>query len=82
MFICDLGSDWMAHPFLRSKFLVHDEEQVRKIVESGIHEVYIDPARGLDVRDAPTHVEVEAQISTDLRPACRKESAAAQDLRA
>ncbi len=66
MYICDLGSDWMAHPFLRSKLLINDEAQIRKIIESGIHEVYIDPKRGIDVVDAPTHVEVEEQITEEL----------------
>ena len=66
MYICDLGSDWMAHPFLRSKLLIRDEEQIRKIVESGIHEVYIDPKRGKDVVDAPTHQEVREQITEEI----------------
>lgn len=66
MYVCDLGSDWMAHPFLRSKFMVKDDAQIQKILASGIHEVYIDPTHGLDVADAPTHVEVNAQISEEL----------------
>ena len=66
MYVADLGSDWMAHPFLRNQFAVEDEATVRKIVEAGIHEVYIDPARGLDVADAPTEHEVRKEIEAEM----------------
>jgi HD-GYP domain-containing protein (c-di-GMP phosphodiesterase class II) len=66
MYIADLGSDWMAHPFLRQSFPVKDEATIAKIVESGIHQVYIDPARGLDVDDAPTHHEVQRQLEEEM----------------
>jgi putative nucleotidyltransferase with HDIG domain len=66
MYIADLGSDWMAHPFLRNSFPVKDEAMIAKIVESGIHQVYIDPTRGLDVDDAPTHYEVERQLEEEM----------------
>jgi putative nucleotidyltransferase with HDIG domain len=66
MYVADLGSDWMAHPFLRNQFAVKDEATVRKIAESGIHEVYIDPARGLDVHDAPTVHEVQKEIEAQM----------------
>ena len=60
MYICDLGSDWMAHPFLRSKLVVKDEAQIRKIIDSGIHEVYIDPKRGLEEIQRAKKVHSEA----------------------
>jgi putative nucleotidyltransferase with HDIG domain len=66
MYVADLGSDWMAHPFLRSSLKIKDEAMVAKIVESGIHEVYIDPAKGLDVADAPTQHEVERQLEEQM----------------
>ena len=66
MFVCDLGSDWMAHPFLRSAFAVKDESMVQKIVDSGIHEVYIDPKRGDDVADAPTAEEVTEHLEQEM----------------
>jgi putative nucleotidyltransferase with HDIG domain len=66
MYIADLGSDWMAHPFLRSSLKVKDEAMIAKIVASGIHEVYIDPAKGLDVQDAPTRHEVEQQLEAQM----------------
>lgn len=66
MYVADLGSDWMAHPFLRNSFAVKDEATIRKIVESGIHEVYIDPAKGLDVADAPTEHEVREELEAEM----------------
>jgi len=62
MYISDLGSEWMAHPFLLNQFAVKDEAAIQKIVDAGIHEVYIDPLKGLDVADAPTEHEVQKEI--------------------
>ncbi len=66
MYVSDLGADWMDHPFLRSQFAVKDEATIRKIVDTGIREVYIDPARGLDVADAPTEHEVRKEIEAQM----------------
>ena len=66
MYVSDLGSDWMSHPFLRSAFAVKDEAMVKKIAESGIHEVYIDPSRGDDVPDAPTAEEVTEHLEHEM----------------
>lgn len=66
MYIADLGSDWMAHPFLRNSFAVKDEATIAKIIEAGIHQVYIDPERGLDVADAPTDSEVNRQLHEEM----------------
>jgi HD-GYP domain-containing protein (c-di-GMP phosphodiesterase class II) len=67
MFLQELGGSWMNHPFWRSKFVIDDPEDILKIVKSGIEEVVIDTAKGLDVAsekiagqgkaaDKPTHV--------------------------
>lgn len=66
MYIADLGSEWMAHPFLRNSFAVKDEATIAKIVKSGIHEVYIDPGKGHDVEDAPTRHEVEKRLEQEM----------------
>ncbi|WP_046114807.1 HD-GYP domain-containing protein [Aquincola tertiaricarbonis] len=49
MFIQELGGSWMSHPFWRSKFLLTDEKTLAKVVESGVPDLVIDTARGLDV---------------------------------
>ena len=66
MYIADLGAGWMDHPFVRNQFAVNDEATIRKIAECGIREVYIDPAKGLDVADAPTEHEVRREIEAEL----------------
>ncbi len=66
MYVCDLGAAWMDHPFLRNQFPVKDEATIRKIVDAGIREVYIDPAQGLDVADAPTEHEVREEIEAEM----------------
>ncbi|MCX9157878.1 HD-GYP domain-containing protein [Niveibacterium sp. 24ML] len=66
MFLHDLDCGWMEHPFLRNKFMLDSEAQIEKIVAAGIHDVYIDTARGLDVQDAPTAEEVKASIEREM----------------
>lgn len=59
MFIHDINCSWMDHPFATNIFLVRDEERVRQVCSLGVHEVYIDVSKGLDVADAPTRTEVD-----------------------
>jgi putative nucleotidyltransferase with HDIG domain len=66
MYIHDLNCSWMDHPFVTSQFLVRDAQRVGEIQSLGIHEVYIDTRKGLDVEDAPTQAEVEAHIAQDM----------------
>lgn len=66
MYIHDLSCDWMTHPFVRQRFLITQEEEIRKIVAAGIHDVVIDSARGLDVQDAPTLEEAAARTESEL----------------
>lgn len=66
MHIEELGCDWLSHPFFRSSFKVTAEDQISKIVEAGIHDVYIDTDRGLDVPDAPTAQEVRDTLQQQI----------------
>ena len=63
MYIHNLSCDWMTHPFVRNRLLLKTEDEIRKIVDAGIHDVVIDCSRGLDVDHAPT-VE-ETRIRTE-----------------
>jgi len=67
MFIHDLNCDWMSHPFLRNRFCISAEAEIQKIADSGIHEVYIDTDRGLDMIHAPTEGEVQQQLESEMR---------------
>jgi putative nucleotidyltransferase with HDIG domain len=62
MYIHDLNCDWMEHPFLTNSFLVDGKARIAKIRSLGIHEVYIDTDRGLDIANAPTKEEVQAEL--------------------
>lgn len=66
MFIHDLDCGWMEHPFVRNRFVLTRDEEIRKILQAGIRGVTIDCARGLDVDDAPTVEEAEAATEAEL----------------
>ncbi|MDR3394763.1 MAG: HD-GYP domain-containing protein [Parasulfuritortus sp.] len=73
MHVHELCGSWMEHPFWRTKFIIDDPEDIRRIIESGIREVWIDSAKGLDV-PGETTVEVTTAIDAALTEvAVRKE---------
>jgi len=70
MHLHELCGSWMDHPFWRSKFTLTQPEEIRSILQSGITEVWIDVAKGLDVPARPqapepsvTEVLMEAEIA-------------------
>lgn len=67
MHIHELCGSWMEHPFWRTKFVLDDPQDIRRIAESGIQEVWIDVKKGLDVPAAETREEVEAEIDQTLQ---------------
>ena len=75
MFIHDLDCGWMEHPFVRNRFLLTSEDEIRKITAAHIRGVVIDCGRGLDLDEAPTVSEAAAQteagvvaLAADARP--------------
>jgi len=44
-----LEGAWMDHPFWKTRFVIREQEQLTKLQESVIAEVWIDPEKGLDV---------------------------------
>lgn len=66
MFIHDLDCGWMEHPFLRNRFALASDDEIRKIVTAGIRTVTIDCARGLDVQDAPSAFDAAAAIDAEV----------------
>ena len=44
-----LDGAWLDHPFWKSKFVLHDSAEVRKVQESSVRECWINTALGLDV---------------------------------
>lgn len=66
MYVHDLSCDWMTHPFMRNRFLLRSDDEIRKIIAAGIHDVVIDNSKGLDVQDAPTVAQAAAAIEREL----------------
>lgn len=66
MYIHNLSCDWMSHPFLVSQFKVKSEAEIHKVIDAGIHDVYIDTSKGMDVPDAPTEEEVKKEIHAEM----------------
>jgi putative nucleotidyltransferase with HDIG domain len=64
MHIDELCGSWMEHPFWRTRFLLDDTEDIRRIRESGITEIWIDTDKGLDVSVA--EMRVTARSATDV----------------
>jgi len=76
MYIHDLNCDWMSHPFLLKRFLVKDESAILKIADAGIHEVYIDTEKGMDLPHAPTISEVKHKLEQEIIDLASREAPA------
>jgi len=59
MFIHDFNCGWLNHPFVRNSTKIKDEQLIKKIVGTGIEELYIDTSKGTDVSNAPNKEEAK-----------------------
>jgi len=66
MAIHDLDCGWMEHPFVRNRFVISSEDEIRKIVQAGIRGVVIDCGKGLDLSDAPTVEEAAVKVEEEV----------------
>jgi len=65
-----LEGAWMDHPFWKTRFVIRDAEQLRKLQDSVIAEVWIDPEKGLDAsEDAPAPLPALAAVDAAPAPA-------------
>lgn len=73
MFITELCGSWMEHPFWKTKFLLEDEKDLSSIRDSGIKELWIDTAKGLDAEEVPakTLADVERETEQMLQASVR-----------
>ena len=69
MFIQELDCGWMEHPFVRNRFKLSKDEEIRKILAAGVRGVVIDCGKGLDVDEAPTVQEARASTEAELTAA-------------
>ena len=66
-----LEGAWMDHPFWKTRFIIRDDEQLKKLQDSVIQEVWIDPEKGLDVVEAaafPALARAPAAVPEPPRP--------------
>ena len=75
MYVHDLNCDWTSHPFFRRRFLIKTDAEIAKITEAGIHEIYIDTQKGLDVSHAISIDEVNATLQQEMIEAVINEPA-------
>ena len=81
MYLEGLCGSWMSHPFWRSKFVIEDAGDIRKIVDSGITEVWIDVGKGDDIGTTVTvAAPVEATV-TGTPPVVRAEPVKPAEMR-
>lgn len=67
VYIHDLNCDWWEHPFARSQFKLQSDADINKIRAAGLHEVYIDTEKGIDIGDhVPTQAEVHAAVEQQM----------------
>jgi HD-GYP domain-containing protein (c-di-GMP phosphodiesterase class II) len=67
MYVHEFCGSWMDHPFWRTKFTLRSQDEVDKVVRSGVRELWIDTAKGLDVEGASeSPAEVAAQVEREL----------------
>jgi len=48
MHIKEFCGSWMEHPFWREDFLLTDHDDLRRVLQSSVREVWIDVAKGID----------------------------------
>jgi HD-GYP domain-containing protein (c-di-GMP phosphodiesterase class II) len=71
-----LEGAWMDHPFWTTRFVLRDPEQLRKLQESRVEEVWIDVGRGLDVAAEAKAISTPVPAPVAAQPVQTKDSSA------
>jgi HD-GYP domain-containing protein (c-di-GMP phosphodiesterase class II) len=66
VYIDSMNCDWLNHPFIGNKIKIKTDQDIEKIIQHGINEVYIDTDKGLDIAEAPTKKEVDRVIQKEI----------------
>ena len=59
MFLQELCGSWMEHPFWKKSFKLTDPKDLKILTECGIHEVWIDTDKGLDIESEENAISAE-----------------------
>jgi len=66
VFIHDFDASWIKHPFLLGRKKVRDWQTIHKIKDSGIHHVFIDTTKGLDIVERPSIQDLQAAFQSQM----------------
>ncbi len=66
MYIHDLNCSWVNHPFFLNQFKVEQANQIEKIIQAGVVDLYIDTDKGLDFENATPQAEVQIDLNNQL----------------
>ena len=68
MFVHEFCGSWMEHPFWRSKFTIRTADELRRVIDSRVTELWIDTSKGLDVQgDAVAGPDIDrAQVDAEI----------------
>lgn len=69
MYIHELCGSWMDHPFWKSGFLLDDPDDLERLQNSSVTEVWIDVSKGLDAAEGETPEQVSERSEQILRQA-------------
>ncbi len=67
MYVQDVNCSWMDHPFATNHFMVKSVDRINEIKALGVHELYIDTARGYDVEGVPARSADDLRHEVDAR---------------
>ena len=68
MFLHALVGNWLDHPFWKTRFVLRDPADLRRLVDSPVKECWIDPTRGLDVAGPEAPADVPEPVLADAAP--------------
>lgn len=69
MHLHEMCGAWLDHPFWRTKFVLQDPDDLRKLLASGVKEVVIDVVKGRDVDARPAATVAPSAASAPAAPA-------------
>jgi HD-GYP domain-containing protein (c-di-GMP phosphodiesterase class II) len=67
IFIHDFDASWIKHPFVFGRKKVRDWQTIHGIKESGIHHVFIDTTKGLDIVEKPSIQDLQAAFQSQMK---------------
>lgn len=62
MYVSDFNCEWLENPFFQRSLKITDDKMVAKVLKAGIRELYIDTAKGDDVKEGKAQEEVKREI--------------------